>query len=70
MHRSRHHVLLGRIHLLQLRHGDVDAAFQCILVHAEVAVDSSRPFPLIRNKSLNLGALVTKKNGDGELEFP
>lgn len=34
-----------------------------------MAVDSSRPFPLIRNKSLNLGALVTKKNGDRELEF-
>ncbi|MCM1268830.1 MAG: RNA degradosome polyphosphate kinase [Bacteroidales bacterium] len=34
-----------------------------------MAVDSSRPFPLIRNKTLNLGALVTKKNGDGELEF-
>lgn len=34
-----------------------------------MAVDSSRPFPLIRNKSLNLGALVTKKNGEGELEF-
>lgn len=26
-----------------------------------MAVDSSRPFPLIRNKSLNLGALVAKK---------
>lgn len=26
-----------------------------------MAVDSSRPFPLIRNKSLNIGALVTKK---------
>lgn len=26
-----------------------------------MAVDSSRPFPLIRNKSLNLGALVKKK---------
>ncbi len=34
-----------------------------------MAGDSSRPFPLIRNKSLNLGALMTKKNGDGELEF-
>ncbi|MBQ7780516.1 MAG: RNA degradosome polyphosphate kinase [Lachnospiraceae bacterium] len=34
-----------------------------------MAVDSSRPFPLIRNKSLNLGALVTKKEGKGELEF-
>ncbi|MDE7259884.1 MAG: RNA degradosome polyphosphate kinase, partial [Lachnospiraceae bacterium] len=34
-----------------------------------MAVDSSRPFPLIRNKSLNLGALMKKKNGEGELEF-
>ncbi|MBO5291988.1 MAG: RNA degradosome polyphosphate kinase [Lachnospiraceae bacterium] len=28
-----------------------------------MAVDSSRPFPLIRNKSLNIGALVCKKSG-------
>ena len=34
-----------------------------------MAVDSSRPFPLIRNKSLNIGALLSKKGGDGELEF-
>ena len=34
-----------------------------------LAVDSSRPFPLIRNKSLNIGALVRKKDGEGELEF-
>lgn len=34
-----------------------------------MAVDSSRPFPLIRNKSLNIGALVRKKNGDEFLEF-
>lgn len=34
-----------------------------------MAVDSSRPFPLIRNKTLNIGALVRKKNGKGELEF-
>ena len=34
-----------------------------------MAVDSSRPFPLIRNKSLNLGALVKKKEGDESLEF-
>ena len=35
-----------------------------------MAVDSSRPFPLIRNKSLNLGALL-KKKGDknAEIEF-
>ena len=36
-----------------------------------MAVDSSRPFPLIRNKSLNIGALLKKKNEDKneELEF-
>ncbi len=34
-----------------------------------MAVDSSRPFPLIRNKSLNIGALMQKKDGKGELEF-
>lgn len=34
-----------------------------------MAVDSSRPFPLIRNKSLNIGAIVTKKAGKGDLEF-
>ena len=34
-----------------------------------MAVDSSRPFPLIRNKSLNIGALMQKKGGEGELEF-
>ena len=34
-----------------------------------MAVDSSRPFPLIRNKTINIGALVTKKGGDGEIEF-
>ena len=34
-----------------------------------MAVDSSRPFPLIYNKSLNIAALVQKKSGKGELDF-
>ncbi len=34
-----------------------------------MAVDSSRPFPLIRNKSLNIGALVSKKDKKDEVEF-
>lgn len=34
-----------------------------------MAVDSSRPFPLVRNKSLNIAALLQKKEGDEELEF-
>ncbi len=34
-----------------------------------MAVDSSRPFPLIRNKSLNIGALLKKKGEDEKKEF-
>lgn len=35
-----------------------------------MAVDASRPFPLIRNKSLNIAALLTKKEDKkAELEF-
>ena len=33
-----------------------------------MAVDSSRPFPLVRNQTLNIGALISKK-GDEELDF-
>ncbi len=35
-----------------------------------MAVDSSRPFPLVRNKTLNIAALVKKKSGeDDTLDF-
>ncbi|MCM1064605.1 MAG: RNA degradosome polyphosphate kinase [Eubacterium sp.] len=34
-----------------------------------MAVDSSRPFPLVRNKTLNIGAMVHKKSSKEELEF-
>ena len=35
-----------------------------------MAVDSSRPFPLVRNKTLNIAALVKKKGGeDDTLDF-
>ncbi len=33
-----------------------------------MAVDSSRPFPLVRNKTLNIGALIRKKD-EKELDF-
>lgn len=33
-----------------------------------MALDSSRPFPLVRNKSLNIGALISKK-GSKEYDF-
>ena len=34
-----------------------------------MAMDSSRPFPLIRNKTLNIGALIRKKDGNAKTEF-
>ncbi len=34
-----------------------------------MAMDSSRPFPLIRNKTLNIGALISKKGEKGKKEF-
>ena len=49
-----------------------DAYFQQNVypVLTPMAFDSSRPFPLIRNKTLNIAALLKKKAGkDEELEF-
>ncbi len=34
-----------------------------------MAVDSSRPFPLIRNKTLNIGALLSKREDKGIIDF-
>lgn len=34
-----------------------------------MAVDSSRPFPLIRNRSLNIGALLMDKKKKGTIDF-
>lgn len=34
-----------------------------------MAVDSSRPFPLVYNKSLNIAALLRKKEGGDDLDF-
>ncbi len=47
--------------------GFVDNLFESELfpVLTPMAVDNSRPFPLIRNKSLNLGALLTRKQNAG-----
>lgn len=56
---------------LSKEEGDfVDRYFQenVYPVLTPMAVDSSRPFPLIRNKSLNIGAMVRKKSKE-ELEF-
>ncbi len=34
-----------------------------------MAVDSSRPFPLIRNKTLNIGALLSDRKGKEDFDF-
>lgn len=51
----------------------VDAFFEDEVypVLTPMAMDSARPFPLIRNKTLNIGALIAKKDKKGkeELEF-
>lgn len=49
----------------------VDRYFKnCVYpVLTPMAVDASRPFPLIRNKTLNIAALLQKKDAEGELEF-
>lgn len=49
----------------------VDAYFRANVypVLTPMAVDSSRPFPLVHNKSLNIAAILQKKSGDEELDF-
>jgi len=49
----------------------VDAYFRANVypVLTPMAVDSSRPFPLVHNKSLNIAAILQKKNGEEELDF-
>lgn len=60
------------VHLIQ-QHEDLteqEAAYVDRYFHDTIypvltpmAVDSSRPFPLVRNRSLNIGALIRKKKG-------
>ena len=66
LHIIRHHEDLGKEEAAYVDRYFADNIYPVL---TPMAVDSSRPFPLIRNKSLNLGALVKKKNGGGELEF-
>ncbi len=58
------HVVAAHEDLTEEQQRYVDYYFQenVYPVLTPMAVDSSRPFPLIRNKSLNIGALVVKKN--------
>ncbi len=59
-------------HLTKEQETYVDKYFESNVypVLTPMAMDSSRPFPLIRNKTLNIGALISKKEDKkGEKEF-
>lgn len=64
------HILNHYEDLTQEQNDYVDGYFQSEVypVLTPMAVDSSRPFPLIRNKSLNIGALLTTKQHSKEDE--
>lgn len=66
LHIIRHHEDLNKEDAVYVDRYFADNVYPVL---TPMAVDSSRPFPLIRNKSLNLGALMKKKNGEGEMEF-
>ena len=65
------HIVKHHEHLTEDEAAFVDRYFEQNVypVLTPMAVDSSRPFPLIRNKSLNIGAMVRKKDNEEELEF-
>ncbi len=71
LHDNGLRVVTGHEELNEAEGAYVDRYFEEMVypVLTPMAVDSSRPFPLIRNKSLNIAALVKKKKGDEELEF-
>lgn len=71
LHDNGLRVITGHEELNEAEGAYVDRYFEEMVypVLTPMAVDSSRPFPLIRNKSLNIAALVKKKKGDEELEF-
>ena len=65
------HIITSHEELNEAQTRFVDGFFEDNVypVVTPMAVDSSRPFPLIRNKTLNIGALLSKKGREGELEF-
>ena len=67
------HVIFEHEELSEKQKAFVDKYFEDNVypVLTPMAMDSSRPFPLIRNKTLNIGALISKKNKKGreELDF-
>lgn len=62
------HIITGHDTLSDKQQEFVDKYFldEVYPVLTPMAVDASRPFPLVRNKSLNIGALISKKDEDKE----
>ena len=65
------HVVTKHEDLDEREGGYVDRYFKDNIypVLTPMAVDSSRPFPLLRNRSLNIGVLFRAKDQSGEPEF-
>ena len=65
------HMVLSHEDLTEEQAAYVDRYFEenVYPVLTPMAVDSSRPFPLIRNKSLNIGALLSKKGSKEKPDF-
>lgn len=64
------HLILAHEDLTEKQKEFVDRYFEDNVypVLTPMAMDSSRPFPLIRNKTLNIGALISKKDKKKEKE--
>ena len=58
------HIVSNHEDLTEVQAAYVDQYFEDSIypVLTPMAMDSSRPFPLVRNKTLNLGALIRKKD--------
>lgn len=65
VHIVRHHEQLSKQEAAYLDQYFADNVYPVL---TPMAVDSSRPFPLIRNKTLNIGVMMHRK-GETELEF-
>ena len=65
------HLIAGHEQLTKGQELYLDELFQKEIypVLTPMAVDSSRPFPLIRNKTLNIGALIVNHEKGKEAEF-
>lgn len=65
------HLIAGHEQLTKGQELYLDELFQKEIypVLTPMAVDSSRPFPLIRNKTLNIGALIVNHEKGREAEF-